>query len=277
VIRDDATCMRLALLPALALLSACAAPRAPPDEHVPPFARIPYEPVSRDAVAAIALREWRLFGSQVDDDQPGTYRPASPEDKPERQQGLWQRVGEYWWLGMNAGAPESVWTGRHDANGITFPASVDSQYAWSAAFVSYVMRIAGAGAGFPYSATHSDYIDIAKQMTLGQTNGWLIGAERPEAYAPRPGDLICCGRGSARDLRYDDLPAGHFPGHCDIVVDTAVPGQIAVVGGNADDAVMLKHVPVMPDGRLATPDGQILDPRYNWMVVLRLLTGPLVS
>ena len=52
---------------------------------------------------------------------------------------------------------------------------------------------------------------MAKQMTLGQTSGWLIVAETPEAYAPRPGDLICIGRGSARDLRYDDLPAGHFP------------------------------------------------------------------
>ena len=89
-------------------------------------------------------------------------------------------------------------------------------------------------------------------MKLGQTSGWLIVAEPPEAYAPRPGDLICLGRGGARDLRYDDLPAGHFPGHCDIVVDTSVPGQISVVGGNVDDAVTLKHVPVAPDGRLAT-------------------------
>ena len=70
----------------LALLSACAAPRPPPDVHVPPFARIPYQPFSRDAVVAIALREWRLFGSPVDDDPPGSYRPATPDDKPERQQ-----------------------------------------------------------------------------------------------------------------------------------------------------------------------------------------------
>ena len=146
-------------------------------------------------------------------------------------------------------------------------------YAWSAAFVSYVMRIAGAGARFPYSASHSDYINPPQQMRSGQTSGWLVVAERPEAYAPQPGDLICFGRGNAHDLRYDDLPAGHFPGHCDIVVDIAVPGQISVVGGNVDDAVTLKHVPVTPDGRLATPDGQVLDARYPWMVVLRLAVG----
>ncbi len=93
-------------------------------------------------------------------------------------------------------------------------------------------------------------------MAPGRTSGWLIVAERPEAYAPQPGDLICFGRGNAHELRYDDLPAGHFPGHCDIVVDTAVPGQIGVVGGNVDDAVTLKHVPVTPDGKLATPEGR---------------------
>jgi hypothetical protein len=258
------------LLPVLAVLSACAAPRPAPDARVPPFARVPYEPISRGAVVAIALREWRLFGSTVDDDPPGSYRPASPEDKPERQQGLWQRVGEYWWVAMNAGAPESAWTGRHDANGNVFPASEDGTYAWSSAFVSYVMRIAGAGPGFPYSASHSDYINTAREMSGGQTSGWLISAERPESYAPLPGDLICLGRGGARDLRYDDLPAGHFPGHCDIVVDNAVPGQISVVGGNVDDAVTMKHVPVAPDGELATPDGRVVDARYPWMVVLRL-------
>jgi hypothetical protein len=238
---------------------------------VPPFARTPYEPFSRTAVVAITLREWRLFGQPIDDNPPGARQPFALEDKPERDPGLWQRVGEYWWTGMNPGAPESGWTGKHDANGIVFPPSVDGEYAWSAAFVSYVMRIAGAGAGFPYSASHARYIDAAKQMAAGRTSGWLITAERPDAYAPQPGDLICLGRGRAGDLRYDDLPAGSFPAHCDIVVDTAVPGQISVIGGNVDDAVTLKHVPVTADGRLATPDGVVMDPRYPWMVVLRLL------
>ena len=266
--------MRLAVLLVVVVLSACAAPQPAPDAHAPPFARVPYEPFSRDAVVAIALREWRLFGSPVDDSAPpGTYHPATPQDKPERQQGLWQRVGEYWWLALNAGAPEAAWTGKHDAIGSVFPASEDGNYAWSAAFVSYVMRIAGAGARFPYSASHSDYIDIAKQQALDQTTKWLITAERPESYVPQPGDLICLGRGGARDLRYDDLPAGHFPGHCDIAVDTSVPGQISVVGGNVDDAVTMKHVPVTPDGKLATPDGVVLDTRYPWMVVLQLMVS----
>jgi len=266
----------------LLALSACAAPHArpaptskpalyiAPDAHDPPFATVPYEPISRESVVAIALREWRLFGQPVDDDPPGTRLPLPPDQMPERMPGLWQRVGEYWWLGMDAGTTASGWTGKHGADGTVFPADDDDDYAWSAAFVSYVMRIAGAGARFPYAEDHSYYIDVAKEMKLGETSGWIITAERPSAYAPQPGDLICEGRGKAASLTYDDLPAPQFPAHCDIVVATA-PGQISVVGGNVDHAVTMKHVPVTADGKLATSDGQVLDTRYPWMVVLRVL------
>jgi hypothetical protein len=240
-----------------------------PDSHVPDFARTPYEPMTRAAVVAIALREWRLFSQPVDDDPPGTRPPPLPEDKPERWDGLWQRVGEYWWFGLDAGSPESGWTGMHDANGNVFPANRDGYYAWSAAFISYVFRIAGAGNGFPYSAAHSDYIDAAAEQAHDATHTWVITAERPEVYAPQQGDLICEGRGKSGRLTFDNLPAGHFPSHCDIVVAVA-PGMLSVIGGNVDDAVAMKHVPVTPDGKLATPDGTVIDTRYPWMVVLRV-------
>ncbi len=268
--------MRLAWLLVVVVLSACAAPQAvtPPDAHVPPFARVPYEPISRDAVVAIALREWRLFGSPVDDSAPpGTYHPATPQDKPERQQGLWQRVGEYWWLALNAGAPEAAWTGKHDANGSVFPA----ERGWQLRLVGRVRFLRHA------DRRRRRAVPIFRQpfglhqhrqaagARIGR-RGWLITAERPETYAPQPGDLICLGRGGARDAALSTIcRPGHFPGHCDIVVDTSVPGQISVVGGNVDDAVTMKHVPVTPDGKLATPDGVVLDTRYPWMVVLRLL------
>jgi hypothetical protein len=226
-------------------------------------------------VVAIALREWRAFGQPVDDTLPGEEPAQQPAIKPEREEGLWQRVGEYWWLGLDAGSRDSRWTGKHDAQGRVFPAREDGSYAWSAAFVSYVIRIAGAGSGFPYSATHSDYIHAALRQARGETANWVITAERPEAYAPEPGDLVCYGRGAAASLHFDEIPSGRFPSHCDIVVYTGLPGQIAVIGGNFDDAVTLTHVPVTMDGRLAGPDGTSLDPRYTWMVVLRLLLPPL--
>jgi hypothetical protein len=236
-----------------------------PNSHIPPFARVPYEPFSRATVVAIALREWRLFGSPVKD--------GDQEDgvKPEREPGLWQRVGEYWWLGLRRHAPEAGWTGKHDGNGKAFPPEDDGEYAWSAAFVSYVMRIAGAGDAFPYAADHAFYINMAKRMSLGTEHGWVVSAERPDSYAPVLGDLICHGRGRAASLRYDDLPTAQlFPSHCDIVVDTSKPGKIGVIGGNIQDAVTMQIVPVTADGRLARPDGTVLDHERNWMAVLRV-------
>jgi hypothetical protein len=256
----------LPILP-LFLLAACMGSPMP-DAHVPPFAKAPYEAFSRNAVVAIALREWRLFGQNIADPEADATRVI----KPEREEGLWQRVGEYWWLGLNAGSPESAWTGKHDGHGAVFSPDIDGDYAWSAAFISYVMRIAGAGQRFPYSADHADYINAARKVSLGQTKAWLIAAERVQDYAPRPGDLVCFGRGKAKGLRYEDLPtADLFTSHCDIVVDTMVPGRIAVIGGNVEDSVTMNYVPVTEDGKLATPDGTVLDTRFPWMAVLRLL------
>lgn len=249
-----------ALLSGFLLVSGCARPTP-----APPFATVPYQRFSRAAEVAIALREWRAFGSSVNDDDHLNW------DKPERDEGLWQRVGEYWWIGMNPGSPESRWTGKHDEYGRVFPPEDDGKYAWSAAFVSYVMRIAGAGDRFPYSADHATYINAAKRMTLGTDHGWLVTAERPDLYAPVPGDLICHGRNEAAGLRYDDLPTAElFPSHCDIVVETPGKGTISVIGGNVEDTVTLRHVPVTADGKLARPDGVVLDPLRPWMVVLRV-------
>lgn len=254
---------------ALLTLSACASHRpisrgaSGEVTHVPDFASRPYEPFSRAAAVAIALREWRLFGQPIDDDPPGSRPPPLPEQKPERQEGLWQRVGEYWYFGQDADRPEARWTGLHNADGSTFPADEDSEYAWSAAFISYVMRSAGAAARFPYSPAHHTYIDLARSG-----GAWVVSAQAPEAYSPGVGDLICLSR-TQHPLRYADLPAGVYPAHCAIVVGGA-PGVLSVVGGNVDDAVTLTHVPVTAAGRLAEPDGAVVDRRYPWFAVLRV-------
>jgi hypothetical protein len=243
----------------------------PKDAHVPDFARRPYEPFGRQAAVAIALREWRLFGQPVQEDVVASDEAGEdPEAKPERQPGLWQRVGEYWWLGMDAGRPERAWTGKHGADGTTFPPTADAHYAWSAAFISYVMRIAGAGARFPYAERHATYINLARRAAATNDARWAVRAVAPTAYPPQLGDLICFGRGDDRDLRFEDLPAPPFPGHCDIVVGQA-SDRLTVIGGNVEDAVTLKHVPIAPDGRLVAADGSVVDARYPWFVVIRVL------
>lgn len=239
-----------------------------PQAHVPDFARRPNVPFSRQEAVAIALREWRLFGQPVDDDPPDTRPVPLPDDKPERQPGLWERVGEYWWIGMDAGDKEGSWTGKHDEYGSEFPATSDANYAWSAAFISYVMRIAGAGSHFPYAMAHAVYINAAYEVAIGQSTDYAVTAERLDAYAPLPGDIICASRGK-RVVRYDDLPTS-FPAHCQIVVATA-PGVLSTIGGNVDDAVTMIHVPTTPDGKLAYPGGVVVDTRYAWLTVLRVL------
>ena len=190
-----------------------------------------------------------------------------PEDE-EREEGLWQRVGEYWWLGLDPRWREQRWTGIHDENGVVFPASEDGNYAWSAAFISYVMRIAGAGSRFPYTATHADYINAARRHGLGVEPGTALTAERIEVYAPQRGDLICYWRGS-QPVSYGDLPTVRFPAHCDLVIGTR-PGGLDVIGGNVDNAVAMRHISATADGHLARPDGIVIDPDHPYFVVLRV-------
>lgn len=255
------------LWPAIMLLAlaACApaGPSALPDDvQVPPYARRPYQPFSREAAVQIALREWRAFG------QPVVFPHQTLAFDNERSEGLWQRVGDYWWQGLPMGAADQGWTGMHDQNGRVFPASEDGNYAWSAAFIDYVMRMAGAGHRFPYAPDHADYINAAKEHALGRRPDLAINAERPELYAPQRGDLICGWRGG-RPISFDELPTSRFPGHCDIVVQVH-PGSLDVIGGNVENSVSMRHIPVTADGRLAGPGGVIVDPDHPWFVVIRV-------
>ena len=97
----------------------------------------------------------------------------------------------------------------HDEYGSEIDASRDDYYAWSAAFISYVMRAAGAGARFPYSPSHYVYINIAKEVKLSRTSGWVVVAELVDEYAPMPGDLICYSRERYK-LTYKKLPRRRF-------------------------------------------------------------------
>ena len=239
------------------------------DAQEPPFVRDCYGTFNRAAAVAVALGEWRAWGQIVYDGNPADDEPVDPDTKAERQPGFWQRVGLYWWLGMNESDPGSGWTGEHDASGAMFAPEDDANYAWSAAFISFVMRMAGAGPAFPYSESHSVYINAAVAETQGHLGEYGIQAEPADAYAPVVGDLVCYGRNGAATLTYADLPAGRFTGHCGIVV-VRQPDQISIIGGNVEDAVALTHVPVTDQGMLATPDGTVLDTRYPWLVVIRV-------
>ncbi|MBO1361259.1 DUF2272 domain-containing protein [Acetobacter sacchari] len=242
------------------------------DPHVPDFATRNFVPFNRQDVAAIALREWRLFGMPVNDDDPlQRLEPDQPSLKPERAPGLWQRVGEYWWIGQDPDETEASWTGKHDASGALTNFVHDGHYAWSAAFISYVMRIAGANDRFPYSPNHATYINAAAS---GQSSG--LQAQDPANYIPKLGDLLCVGRGASRNVRFSNLPTPRgFPAHCGFVVATGQNAppfghEISIIGGNIDDAVTLTHVPTDANGALTDSSGKSYDSRYDWCAVLQV-------
>ncbi|WP_240775374.1 DUF2272 domain-containing protein [Neokomagataea tanensis] len=242
------------------------------DPHVPDFASRNFEPFNRQDVAAIAMREWRMFGSAVADDDPENRSDASdPALKPERIPGLWQRVGEYWWIGQDPSETEVSWTGKTNAEGRRFAPENDARYAWSAAFISYVMRVAGANERFPYSPNHSTYINAAAS---GQFSG--LTAHAPGSYAPKIGDLVCVGRGHSRSVTFSMLPTSYgFPAHCGIVTATGQNAQpfgneLSIIGGNVDDTVALTHVPTDSTGQVADQTGHSYDSRYPWCAVLEV-------
>ena len=248
-------------------LASC--PAQTDDGQEPPFIRNCFGNFDRASAIAIAFAEWRAWGQVVYDADPKDAGPVDPNTKAERQPGFWQRVGLYWWLGMNQSNPMAGLTGMHDGSGDIFAPDIDGNYAWSAAFISFVMRMAGAGPAFPYAESHSVYINAAVQETENNLGQYAIQGEPPDIYAPVVGDLICFGRDGAANLTYAQLPAGRYTSHCGIVVAKA-PDQISVIGGNVEDAVALTHVPVTDQGLLVGPDGTVLDTRYPWMVVIRV-------
>ena len=174
---------------------------------------------------------------------------------------MWQRVGDYWWFGQNALSNSSGWTGKYGDFGTPYNGEPP---AWSAAFISYLMRVAGAGDRFPYSTLHATYINAAA------SGNPILQAQPADSYAPAVGDLICYGRRGAERLRFTDLPAPSFYGHCDMVVGVS-PGLLTVVGGNVTAGVTMKHVPITYAGMLAEPGGRPVDGRYPWFVVLSVL------
>jgi hypothetical protein len=46
--------------------------------------------------------------------------------------------------------------------------------------------------------------------------------------------------------------------------------MLDVVGGNVENSVSMRHIPVTLDGRLVGSDGSVVDPNHPWFVVLRI-------
>lgn len=233
-------------LPAFVLLLSIAGcayrspePPAPVRAGAIPVAWLRSETTSRTAetsyrrrVVEIAMDEWKRWGAQ-----------AMHRNGPKQSSagyGAW--VAHYWKVGTG----------------------IDSRAAWSGAFVSYVMKEAGAGASWPGTGSHAHYLRIATQNRERRSGHFW--ARRLGEYAPRPGDLVCNSLESGID--FDHQPDRNYASHCDIVVDVR-DGWIAVVGGNLSNSVAKRPLMTDRSGHLINPQPRNFDPAVrNWFAVI---------
>lgn len=185
---------------------------------------------------SIAKREWAGWG------KPTIGKDGKQINKGgfEASKGFSERVGEYWRVGT----------------GQSFDGK-DRDIAWSSAFISYLMKKAGAGDNFVYSPSHSKYItDSIANRKQGKINEPFVGYKTSEV-APQVGDLVCYTRQSG--VNYDTT--GAYLSHCDLVVEKK-SNEIEVIGGNVNQSVTKRILKTDSKGRIA-------DTKQNWFVVLK--------
>lgn len=194
-----------------------------------PVSIVPTQSTSfKQRVQTIALKEWEFFNRGK---------------KKENQDGAWQRIGNYWKEGVGLNLD-----GRNPEP-------------WSAAFVSWVMKKAGAGNKFKYAAGHSVYIRDAIKKRKDNDTQAAFKAYRLHEVAPQVGDLVCTSRAKdAGKVGYDTTRS--YASHCDIVVATR-PGEIDVIGGNVGNSVGKKTLKIDSQGKLIQPG--------HWFAVIKNL------
>ena len=109
----------------------------------------------------------------------------------------------------------------------------DQQFAWSAAFISFVVRKAGGYNGFLFSARHSKYVNQAIQKRLNNEDNPFWGFRISE-HKVQPGDMVC--RWRTNQISFDFASSNDdYPSHCDIVV-AVEKDFVFTLGGNVSNS-----------------------------------------
>jgi hypothetical protein len=183
------------------LLKGGTIPVPPSPAPVSPAPKAPANIVTlRNNIVIVALGEWARwnYGNRT-------------EDETEMQSVILQ----YWKEGVNIN-------------------QTDISAAWSAAFVSFVMKKAGGDLlSFPYSSGHSIYSYHTKLNRVNNT------PDRFKAYhiseiKPMPGDIIVSQRENS-GLSYDTLDGTFKSGHGDIITEVSA-GSVSAIGGNVGNS-----------------------------------------
>ena len=158
-----------------------------------------------EKLTQITLAELQTYGSTREDRSP-----------------LAERIGAYWTA-----------LGRPDLDG------TDRDVPWSAAFISFMVRAAGAATSFPYSAQHSAYFyrTINDRVSHKKTGFWGYEIGTIDIQA---GDILGMNREGTNPIAYDWAEHhSDYKSHSDIVVEVNASG-IKTVGGNVSQTVHSK-------------------------------------
>lgn len=138
-----------------------------------------------------------------------------------------ERLRKYWKEGTN--------TSNSDSYYINTP--------WSATFISYLFKKAGAGKDFKYNPSHSSYI-VSAIKNRKENNKNPFKGYKPNEVKVEEGDLVCFPRQAG--INYNSV--GNYKGHCDLVVKVEDSKAVSI-GGNVSDSVTKTIVP-LKDGKI---------------------------
>ena len=116
--------------------------------------------------------------------------------------------------------------------------------AWSAAFISYLMKKANAGSNFKYSPSHSVFIREAIKNKKEENDNPFKGF-KPTEVKLSVGDIIGYPRQSG--VNYDTTTA--YSSHSDVVVQIK-NGIAKTIGGNVSNTVSATSVYLTPEGKI---------------------------
>lgn len=211
----------------------------------------------RNTLVEIALGEWERFGKDLGRNDKLIHGKAKETVEP-----YCDRVGDYWLAITSTEYTRLV----KSFDPVRKKLDGKTKLAWSAAFISYCMNMAGAGSQFPYSAGHVTWmVKSAKNRQANKLSAPLVAYKLGEKPL-MPGDLIARPRGAkASQITFANLAAqGWFESHSDIVVEVDIAARKAyVVGGNVGQSVGKASVTIDSHGSLIDTDGWIVHIENN--------------
>jgi hypothetical protein len=127
--------------------------------------------------------------------------------------------------------------------GIAVPPDI-SQFPWSATFVSWCIKKAGATSSeFKFSAAHAVFVRAAIANADAQTG--VFRARPIGSYAPQVGDLIHRNRSGGTVTYAEARTNSQYPSHSAIVVEVGedqVGHYAMTIGGNEHDSIRMTRV-----------------------------------